>query len=1061
VEALEERRLLAPITEFSAGITAGSTPAGITVGADGNLWFTEYGNNALGRITPLGAVTEFSLAALQAGSQPQSITSGPGGLLYFAESAVGRIGRINPRAGSDALILASLTQSAVVPAGAGALGYPPGLGGLGGSGLTAGPDGNLWFTESSANKIGNISPDLATINEIPMSQPAAPFNITTGPDGALWFTEFANQIGRATTSGMITESKPPPVQAFPLGITAGPDGNLWFTALGCSTRIGCASQTADQIGRVTTSGIVTEFALPNSAAPVDITAGPDGNLWFTEATGNQIGRITPTGTMTTYGTGITAGSGPDGIVTGPDGNLWFTEGAGRIGRLIPDAPLTATAVAVKAGAGTPFSGPVASLTDGDVSALPGDFSVTINWGDSTPLDTTSGTVAAVPGQPGHFVIRGSHTYANTGSVTITVTITDTNTTTSVGGSTATATDNGMVLPPTTTALQGPTTVAAGQAVTYTATVTSGATGTPTGNVDLVDGATIIDTVSLVGNKATFDVSLSPAGSHSLTAVYEGDASFPGSTSAALDVTVGIATATLVAPSVNPSYVGETVTFTATVVPSSGSAIPTGTVMFMDTTTSQTLGTATLDNTGKAAVSTAGLVAGSHTITASYSGDLSFAPSSGMLTQTVNATQAPAFTSAAGTTFTVGAAGTFTVAAAGSPPPTLSESGSDILPGGVSFDPTTGLLSGTPAAGSGGVHTLHFTAHNGISPDATQMFTLTVDQPPGFTSPAGTTFTTGAMGSFTVTAGGYPPPTLSESPGDLLPPGVSFNPTSGVLSGTPAAGSGAAYTLHFTAHNSVGSDATQTFALTVDQPLAITSAANTTFTTGALGSFTVIATGFPAPSLSARAGDTLPGGVTFNAATGVLSGTPAAGSGGSYTLHLTASNGVGSDASQTFTLTVEQPPAFTSPALTTFVVGAAGTFTVTAGGSPAPTLSESALDTPPAGVTFNAMTGVLSGTPAAGSGGVYTLHFTAHNGVGTDATQAFTLTVDEAPRLHQCRRLHLRRGDPGQLPRRRRRLPGPHPDGGPGRRAAERPQLQSGQRRRRRRRRPAERHAGGE
>ena len=184
-------------------------------------------------------------------------------------------------------------------------------------------------------------------------------------------------------------------------------------------------------------------------------------------------------------------------------------------------------------------------------------------------------------------------------------------------------------------------------------------------------------------------------------------------------------------------------------------------------------------------------------------------------------------------------------------------------------------------------------------------------------------------------------------------------------------------------------------LTNGQTAAFTSGTNTTFTAGASGSFTVTDSGFPARTLSESGTDTLPSGVTFNSATGVLSGTPVAGSGGTYTLHFTAHNGVGSDATQTFTLTVDQAASFTSAAATTFTVGTSGTFNVTAAGFPAPVLSESETDTLPSGVTFNAATGVLSGTPAAGSAGTYTLNFTAHNGIGSDATQTFTLTVDRS------------------------------------------------------------------
>jgi hypothetical protein len=111
----------------------------------------------------------------------------------------------------------------------------------------------------------------------------------------------------------------------PSGITAGADGNLWFTEV-----------KGNRIGRITPSGVVTEFSAgitPNSN-PVGITAGADGNLWFTENLGNRIGRITPSGVVTEFSAGITPNSGPLRIAAGADGNLWFTEGLGdRIGRV--------------------------------------------------------------------------------------------------------------------------------------------------------------------------------------------------------------------------------------------------------------------------------------------------------------------------------------------------------------------------------------------------------------------------------------------------------------------------------------------------------------------------------------------------------------------------------------------------------------------------------------------------------------------------------------------------------------------------------------------------------
>ena len=83
--------------------------------------------------------------------------------------------------------------------------------------ITSGPDGNLWFTEASGNKIGKITPS-GTIIEYPVPTTCSyPFGITTGPDGNLWFTEnYANQIGKITTNGSVTEYSIPTAAAAPL-----------------------------------------------------------------------------------------------------------------------------------------------------------------------------------------------------------------------------------------------------------------------------------------------------------------------------------------------------------------------------------------------------------------------------------------------------------------------------------------------------------------------------------------------------------------------------------------------------------------------------------------------------------------------------------------------------------------------------------------------------------------------------------------------------------------------------------------------------------------------------
>ena len=123
---------------------------------------------------------------------------------------------------------------------------------------------------------------------------------------------------------------------------------------------------------------------------------------------------------------------------------------------------------------------------------------------------------------------------------------------------------------------------------------------------------------------------------------------------------------------------------------------------------------------------------------------------------------------------------------------------------------------------------------------------------------------------------------------------------------------------------------------------------------------------------------------------MLSGTVAAGSGGTFAITITASNGIGSAATQQFTLTVDDAPLITSASSDTFMIGAADTFQFAASGTPNPTFATTS--TLPAGVTLSSA-GLLSGTPTAA--GTFTINVTASNGIGTAATQQFTLTIQAA------------------------------------------------------------------
>ncbi len=195
--------------------------------------------------------------------------------------------------------------------------------------ITVGPDGALWYTDLYNGIVRMTTAGDFTAYSVP-TPGSNPQGITTGPDGALWFTEaWANQIGRITVSGEVTEYPLPVFGTLgnePWNIVAGPDGAMWF-----------AENNNANIGRITTSGEVTQF--PTGTSSDYLTVGPDNAIWFA-GYGGVIGRLTTEGALTSY-TAPTPNSWPDGITVGSDGALWFTEfSAAKIGRITTQGAFT-------------------------------------------------------------------------------------------------------------------------------------------------------------------------------------------------------------------------------------------------------------------------------------------------------------------------------------------------------------------------------------------------------------------------------------------------------------------------------------------------------------------------------------------------------------------------------------------------------------------------------------------------------------------------------------------------------------------------------------------------
>ena len=303
--------------------TPDSSPIDITTGPDGALWFTEF-SGRIGRITTSGTITEYPAFRQKSGKLPPpnriflfGITTGPDNALWFTANCCdpsklpGYVGRITTSGDITLYPLKDGTSPTV--------------------GITTGPDGSLWYPATNttcANKnldcsqridssIQRMSTSGVVTGDFPIPTTYAdPSRIVTGPDGNLWFTEQGSigaggccqptfpapgKIGRMTPTGQVTEFETPNQNwpyfvSNPAGITVGPDGNLWFTEYSYLTRDTGVQHGGNKIGRITTSGVITEFPIPTPYARADgITQGPDGGVYFTESPNNfafgQVGRI--------------------------------------------------------------------------------------------------------------------------------------------------------------------------------------------------------------------------------------------------------------------------------------------------------------------------------------------------------------------------------------------------------------------------------------------------------------------------------------------------------------------------------------------------------------------------------------------------------------------------------------------------------------------------------------------------------------------------------------------------------------------------------------------------
>jgi hypothetical protein len=349
----------------------------------------------------------------------------------------------------------------------------------------------------------------------------------------------------------------------------------------------------------------------------------------------------------------------------------------------------------------------------------------------------------------------------------------------------------------------------GQSVTFTATLSPSAA---TGSVTFYDGSTSMGTGTLSSGTASYSTSSLSIGSHSITAVYGGNSTYGSSTSNVVNQKVKSKTVCTWPSKPNPCNWGQPCIFNVQIgCQSPGTGTPTGSVTFYDG--SNNIGVCSLNN-GSASFSIGGLTVGSHNISFTYSGDDNDSGStSAVVTQTVNPVSTSTLLSISPITSTSGQSVTFT---AGVTPNTAT--------GTVTFqDGSKTLGTSTLSGGSAtfSINSLAVGSHsitavyggdindNGSTSSAV---TETVVAKPAITTtslPSGTRNTTYSQ-TLSV-SGGLAPFTWSLT--GLLPPGLSFNASTVVISGKPT--SSGTYSCTVKVTDSLGNSATQSLSIKVN------------------------------------------------------------------------------------------------------------------------------------------------------------------------------------------------------------------------------------------------------
>jgi YD repeat-containing protein len=289
--------------------------ASIVVGKEGDLWFTESRESpteaALGRVTPSGVVTQFSIGGQGYTPHNRDLTVDSYGNIwtYFGT----QVRKVSPNGAVSGYSLPETSEP---------------------EGIAADRTGDVWVTEFGSGSIAKIT-QTGTVTQYPLPEGRKAETIILGPDGNMWYGTESSKIGRITPAGVATEFPLPSGIKVAKGLTVGADGNIWFTP--------GAYENENVIGRVTPTGVASDYALPAGFEPEAITAGPDGNLWVTRwnvsTQTTMMLKVNTAGVLLgEFATPLKSGSA---ITAGHEGKLWVIAGkSGLIGTMTPTGTVT-------------------------------------------------------------------------------------------------------------------------------------------------------------------------------------------------------------------------------------------------------------------------------------------------------------------------------------------------------------------------------------------------------------------------------------------------------------------------------------------------------------------------------------------------------------------------------------------------------------------------------------------------------------------------------------------------------------------------------------------------